>query len=89
MVRVRRGLGRNGRGGRPQWCAARGRANIGAVTSLALVLSAGGPIATAFHGGVLAALLEETGWDARHATLIVGTSAGSSAGSRCLPDAMR
>jgi NTE family protein len=51
------------------------------VTSLALVLSAGGPIATAFHGGVLAALLEETGWDARHATLIVGTSAGSSAAS--------
>jgi NTE family protein len=51
------------------------------VTSLALVLSAGGPAATAFHGGVLAALLEETGWDARHATLIVGTSAGSSAAS--------
>jgi NTE family protein len=51
------------------------------VTSLALVLSAGGPAATAFHGGVLAALLDETGWDARHATLIVGTSAGSSAAS--------
>ena len=49
------------------------------VASLALVLSAGGPAATAFHGGVLAALLDETGWDARHATLIVGTSAGSSA----------
>jgi NTE family protein len=49
------------------------------VPSLALVLSAGGPTATAFHGGVLAALLEETGWDARDATLIVGTSAGSSA----------
>ena len=51
------------------------------VASLALVLSAGGPAATAFHGGVLAALLEETGWDARQATLIVGTSAGSSAAS--------
>jgi NTE family protein len=49
------------------------------VPSLALVLSAGGPTATAFHGGVLAALFDETGWDARHATLIVGTSAGSSA----------
>ena len=58
---------------------ARHRANIVVVASLALVLSAGGPAATAFHGGVLAALLEETGWDARHATLIVGTSAGSSA----------
>ena len=50
-----------------------------AVASLALVLSAGGPTATAFHGGVLAGLWDETGWDARHATLIVGTSAGSSA----------
>ena len=49
------------------------------VPSLALVLSAGGPTATAFHGGVLAALFDETGWDARAATLIVGTSAGSSA----------
>jgi NTE family protein len=48
------------------------------VPSLALVLSAGGPTATAFHGGVLAALLDTTGWDARDATVIVGTSAGSS-----------
>ena len=47
--------------------------------SLALVLSAGGPVATAFHGGVLAALFDETGWDARNATLLVGTSAGASA----------
>jgi len=49
------------------------------VASLALILSAGGPTATAFHGGVLAALWDEAGWDARQATLIVGTSAGSSA----------
>lgn len=49
------------------------------MASLALVLSAGGPVATAFHGGVLAGLFDETGWDARSATLIVGTSAGSSA----------
>ncbi|MEO8695600.1 MAG: patatin-like phospholipase family protein [Acidimicrobiales bacterium] len=48
------------------------------MASLALVLSAGGPTATAFHGGALAGLMDETGWDARDATLIVGTSAGSS-----------
>ncbi len=31
----------------------------------------------AFHGGVLAALEEATGWDARTADVVVGTSAGS------------
>lgn len=31
----------------------------------------------AFHSGVLAALAQSTGWDARQAALIVGTSAGS------------
>ena len=49
------------------------------MSSIALVLSAGGPRATAFHAGALAALLDDAGWDARAATLIVGTSAGSSA----------
>ncbi|TML87432.1 MAG: patatin-like phospholipase family protein [Actinobacteria bacterium] len=44
---------------------------------IGLVLGAGGVVGHAFHAGVLAALQEETGWDARHADLIVGTSAGS------------
>jgi NTE family protein len=44
---------------------------------IGLVLGAGGVVGHAFHAGVLAALLEETGWDARDAELIVGTSAGS------------
>lgn len=44
---------------------------------IGLVLGAGGVVGHAFHAGVLAALHEETGWDARGAELIVGTSAGS------------
>ena len=44
---------------------------------IGLVLGAGGVVGHAFHAGVLAALQEETGWDARRADLIVGTSAGS------------
>ena len=44
---------------------------------IGLVLGAGGVVGHAFHAGVLAALQEETGWDARGAELIVGTSAGS------------
>lgn len=47
--------------------------------AIGLVLSAGGPAATAFHGGALAALAAETGWDPRTATVVVGTSAGSTA----------
>jgi NTE family protein len=46
-----------------------------------LVLGAGGMVGQAYHAGVLAALEEELGWDARTADLIVGTSAGSVAGS--------
>jgi NTE family protein len=42
-----------------------------------LVLGAGGLAGTAFHAGVLAALADELGWDARSAEVIVGTSAGS------------
>ena len=42
-----------------------------------LVLGAGGSVGHAFHLGVLSALLDELGWDARAAGLIVGTSAGS------------
>lgn len=42
------------------------------------MLSAGGPTATAFHAGALAALAE-IGFDGRRAEVVVGTSAGSSA----------
>jgi NTE family protein len=41
------------------------------------VLGAGGLTGTAFHAGVLTALAEDAGWDARDAEVIVGTSAGS------------
>ena len=48
--------------------------------SVGLVLSAGGAAAEAWHAGVVQALHEVTGWDARRAELILGTSAGSIAG---------
>jgi NTE family protein len=44
---------------------------------VALVLGAGGSVGHAFHVGVLSALADELGWDARSAALLVGTSAGS------------
>lgn len=44
---------------------------------IGLVLAAGGAVGVAYHGAVLAALEEVTGWDPREAELIVGTSAGS------------
>lgn len=44
--------------------------------SVAVVLGAGGIVGAAYHGGVLTALAE-AGFDARHADLMVGTSAGS------------
>ncbi len=47
------------------------------MTSIGLVLSAGGMHAAAFHAGVLAAVSETTGWDPRTADVIVGTSAGA------------
>lgn len=47
------------------------------VGTVALVLGAGGVTGGAFHAGVLAALEEAVGWDARTADLLVGTSAGS------------
>ena len=45
--------------------------------STGLVLSAGGAAAEAWHAGVLRATQEATGWDARSADLVVGTSAGA------------
>lgn len=49
------------------------------VTQIGLVLSAGGAPGRAYHAGTLAAIAAMTGWDARTAALIVGTSAGSAA----------
>jgi NTE family protein len=46
-----------------------------------LVLGAGGVAGGAWHAGVLAALHEATGWDARDAEVVVGTSAGSVTGA--------
>jgi NTE family protein len=46
-----------------------------------LVLGAGGVVGRAFHAGVLRALAERRGWDARRADLVVGTSAGAQVGA--------
>lgn len=46
-----------------------------------LVLGAGGVAGGSWHAGALAALAESTGWDARRAEVIVGTSAGSITGA--------
>ena len=44
------------------------------------MLGAGGVAGHAFHAGVLRALADEAGWDARQADLVIGTSAGSVVG---------
>jgi len=46
-------------------------------SKVAVVLGAGGTVGHAFHAGVLAALHDVLGWDARRADVLVGTSAGS------------
>ncbi|MHB1518260.1 MAG: patatin-like phospholipase family protein [Acidimicrobiales bacterium] len=51
------------------------------MTTIGLVLGAGGVVGQAYHAGVLAALHERTGWDPRSADIIVGSSAGSITGS--------
>src|SRR5581483_2078953 len=51
---------------------------MAAMTSVGLVLGAGGVVGGAYHAGALA---EVAGWDARNADVIVGTSAGSIAGA--------
>ena len=48
---------------------------------IGLVLGAGGSVGHAFHAGVLAGISDATGWDARDAEVIVGTSAGSVVGA--------
>lgn len=45
------------------------------------MLGAGGVTGGAFHAGVLAALHDALGWDARQAEVVVGTSAGSMSGA--------
>ena len=47
------------------------------MTTIGLVLSAGGFSGAAHHSGVLDALNSVTGWDSRLSDVIVGTSAGS------------
>jgi NTE family protein len=49
--------------------------------AIGLVLGAGGVVGQAYQAGVLAALEREVGWDARRASVIVGTSAGSVTGA--------
>lgn len=44
---------------------------------IGLVLAAGGSVGIAYHGAVLSALEEMSGWDPRRADILVGTSAGS------------
>ncbi len=51
------------------------------MTRVGLVLGAGGVTGGAFHAGVLSALAEVMGWDARTAEIVVGTSAGSVTGA--------
>ncbi len=46
-----------------------------------IVLAGGGSVGVAYHGAILAALEEATGWDPRLAEVIVGTSAGSITGA--------
>ncbi len=48
--------------------------------SVGLVLGAGGTAADTWHAGVVAALHDAAGWDARNADLIMGTSAGAITG---------
>jgi predicted acylesterase/phospholipase RssA len=42
-----------------------------------LVLGGGGMVGAAYHTGVLLALYQDLGWDARQAEVVVGTSAGA------------
>jgi NTE family protein len=51
------------------------------MTTVGLVLGAGGIVGQAYHAGVLAALETECGWDPRTADVIVGSSAGSITGT--------
>jgi NTE family protein len=54
---------------------------MAAMARIGLVLGAGGVVGHAFHAGVLSALADVVGWDARDAEVVVGTSAGSVVGA--------
>lgn len=54
---------------------------MSAAPHVTLVLGAGGPVGKAFHAGVLRAIAERCGWEARAADVIVGTSAGAHIGA--------
>src|SRR5690349_8093453 len=47
------------------------------MTSVGLVLGAGGVVGGSYHAGALSALEEVAGWDPRDADVVTGTSAGS------------
>src|SRR5260370_34047278 len=47
------------------------------MTSIGLVLGAGGAVGHAYHAGGLSAIEDATGWRAGSAAVIAGTSAGS------------
>jgi len=51
------------------------------VSGIGLVLGAGGVVGQAYQAGVLAALECESGFDPRHASVVVGTSAGAVTGT--------
>lgn len=51
---------------------------MGGMGRVGLVLGAGGVVGHGYHAGVLSALARVTGWDARGAEIVVGTSAGAS-----------
>jgi NTE family protein len=50
------------------------------MSSIGLVLGAGGLTGQAFHAGVLNGIAEAEGWDPRTADIVVGTSAGAGMG---------
>lgn len=57
--------------------AGRRRPYAAGMFSVGLVLGAGGVVGDPWHCGVLSRLASATGWDARDADLIIGTSAGA------------
>jgi NTE family protein len=57
-----------------------GRPDAGEELSVGLVFSGGGAAAEAWHAGAVRGLQAVTGWDARSADLILGTSAGAITG---------
>src|SRR5690349_19155028 len=73
--------GRAGAGRSPYVGGEAATTEVGAIVRVGLVLGAGGVVGHAFHAGVLAALEDVAGFDARDADLIVGTSAGSVVGA--------